>query len=273
MQADMYLRIAAGGFSLNAIGGVRGAARDVAEPTFADRLISREHYLMYQKDDASPYVRIGRFFPLFGLRLPDHTTYVRRFLGFHTLEESYGLAGGIYQGTWEVHAGAFMPVPIETQTTGEKAYGGTVYAEHSLREETAAIALQARVAIADEDNRYTVGAVGKMYLEGAKLQLLAELDYQLQTIDTRADTVTRSQLAGYLGATHFLTQGVMLTAAYERWEPDLIAGDVSRDAVSATVQYFPYAHIEALLTGKVEAQGEDLDHPGSYAMLMLHYYL
>ena len=45
------------------------------------------------------------------------------------------------------------------------------------------------------------------------------------------------------------------------------------DALSATIQYFPYAHIEALLTGKVEAQGEDLDHPGSYVMLMLHYYL
>ncbi len=59
-----------------------------AQPAGGSRFISREHYLMWRPAALGPYVRAGRFFAPFGLRLAEHYAYVRRDLGYNLLEES-----------------------------------------------------------------------------------------------------------------------------------------------------------------------------------------
>ena len=272
MQADLYVRAAVGGFSLNVIAGMRGAAR-APRPAFVDRLISREHYVMYQKDQASTYVRAGRFFPIYGLRLVDHTAYVRRFMGFYTFEESYAVEAGTYAGDWALDASLDTPVPTVLRGAGAQAFGATFHAERSLRDETASLAIQGRVAASEDDARYTLGTVGKMWLESKRLLLMGQLDLQLQTIDAGAEDVGRGQLAGYLGATWFWKPWFLLGGAAERWDPDLAVRDDERDALDLSVNVFPYAHVEVQLLGKLEAQGNDWGDADALGMLMLHYYL
>ena len=266
MQADVYLRGGTRGITLNLTAGLRGGARD-PQPRLVERLASREHYVMYERDSGT-YVRAGRFFPIYGLRSQDHTAYVRRYLGFHTLEEPYGIAAGTYATSWEAHVSAFVPRPIEFLGAGKKAKGVAAYYERRLFDDTAAIGLQSRLAIASTDNRLAVGAAGKRWFSDAEVLLLGELDLQRQSF---TDGPTRYQLAGYLGASKTITRGVMVGAALHRWQPDLRLRS-ARDAVELNLQYFPRAHFELHLLVRASGQG-DYDHPGLLTFLQAHYYL
>jgi hypothetical protein len=268
MQTDVYLRAGGERVSFNLTAGMRGGARD-PQPPFVERLVSREHYLMYQRESGA-YVRAGRFFPIYGIRSQDHTAYVRRYLGFHTLEEPYGLAAGSFGDTWEGHLSLFVPRPIEFLGAGVKARGAAAYVEQRLLDDTAAIAGQARLAVSSNDARIAAGVVGKRWWSGAGVMLLAELDLQRQSFADGAGP-TRYQLAGYLGASKTVAAGLMVGAAVHRWQPDLRLRS-SRDAFEVNVQYFPIAHVELHLLTRIGAEGH-FDDPGLLSLLQLHYYL
>ncbi len=268
MQTDVYLRAGGERISFTLTAGMRGGARD-PQPPFVERLVSREHYLMYQRDSGA-YVRAGRFFPIYGIRSQDHTAYVRRYLGFHTLEEPYGVAAGTFGQTWEGHLSLFVPRPIEFLGAGVKARGAAAYVERRLLDDTAAIAGQARLAVSEDDARIAAGIVGKRWWSGAGVMLLAELDLQRQSFEDDAGP-TRYQLAGYLGASKTVARGVMVGAAMHRWQPDLRLRS-SRDAFEVNVQYFPIAHVELHLLTRIGGEGH-FDDPGLLSLLQLHYYL
>ncbi len=268
MQADTYLRIGGEALSFNATLGLRGGARD-PQPPLVERLASREHYVIYERPSGT-YLRAGRFFPVFGLRSQDHTSSVRRYLGFHTLEEPYGVAVGTVRTEWEAHVSTFVARPLEVLGSGVKAKGITVYVERRFLHEMAALAGQARVAISPADRRVTAGLVGKRWFPEAEVMLLGELDLQRQTF---ADHVgpTRYQLAAYGGASTIVARGWMVGAAVHRWQPDLRLHS-ARDALEVNVQYFPRAHLELHLLSRVGGSG-DFDDPSLLTLLQLHYYL
>jgi hypothetical protein len=270
MQADLYARVIVGAWSVNVIAGVRGAARD-PKPDLLYRLASREHYVMYQREAGSGlYVRAGRFFPVFGLRSQDHTAYVRRYLGQHTLEEPYALSAGYQGDRSEFHSSVFVPQPVPLLGAGPSASGATGYYERRSADDRAAWAVQGKLAVTWEDVRATVGAVGKLWIEPAGLLVLGEVDLQRQSFDIGA---ARWQLAGYLGATRLLSPGWMFTAAVQSWDPDLALRSSSRGAAELNLQYFPLAHLELHLLGRLEAVGNDFDRPGLLSLLQFHYYL
>jgi hypothetical protein len=116
MQIDLRGRVAWKGFSFNGTVGLRGA-RTTGEfegEGGAGALawfVSREHYLEWADTTKGIWVRAGRFYPVHGLRLPDHTLYVRRYTGLNTLEEPYGVGLSVLQPKWEVHATAYWRSP------------------------------------------------------------------------------------------------------------------------------------------------------------------
>src|SRR5690606_16454937 len=113
MQADLYLRGAAGAWSVAATAGVRQVARDVIDSSPLDRFESREHYLMWRPRTRGVYARAGRFFAPFGLRSVNHTDFVRRYLGFHSSEETYGVSVGRVERDHEWHATAHTAAPVD----------------------------------------------------------------------------------------------------------------------------------------------------------------
>jgi hypothetical protein len=272
MQADLYIRAATGTFSAQITLGMSGAARGSSRPPL-QRLASREHFLMWQADhETGLYARAGRFFAPYGLRLEDHTAYSRRYLGQHTLEETYGLSVGKVEDEWEVHATAFVPPSMllgAFQHVGTPAMGAALYYERRARDDTAAWGAQSRLDIADESTTYWLGGVGKLWLEGPRLLFMSQLDLGLQTFDFDADP--RARLSVHLGVTRVLAQGWYLNAAVERYQPDVALAGTARDSVKLSLQYFFRSHWEVMLLGKLDSQG--LDTPDPMALLMLHYYL
>lgn len=265
MQADVHARAGTAGLSFTLIAGLRGGARD-PQPPLVERLWSREHYVTYERDDW--YARAGRFYPVVGLRLPDHTAFVRRYLGQGLYEEPYGLAAGTVRGEWEAHAHVYVPRPITVIGAGRLDRGAALSYERRILELTAAIGASVRYARSDDDTRATAGVTGKRWFEGSRLLLLGQLDVQRQAF---ANGAGRWQLASYLGATQTVARGVLVGVALHRWQPDLTLA-TARDAVEVDVQYFPRAHWELHVVGRATAAGNDLDAPALLSMLQLHYY-
>jgi hypothetical protein len=272
MQADLYTVLAVGPVSLNLTVGLNGSAR--SRPDGANVLnyvASPEHYVMFQREPDAFSIRAGRFFPQFGLRSQDHTAYVRRYLDMYTLEEPYAVEIGMTGPKWEGHVAGFLGNPVPFTGAGPRASGGTVYYERQIVDSEVMVAGQARVALTDDDRRYTVGAIGKWWLAGPGLLALAELDVTRQNF-VNAD-FGRMQLAGYLGVTKMLLPGYMIGAAIQRWSPDLTLQGSTRNALELNVQWFPVAHLEAHLLTRIEATGGDTTSPNLLALLQIHYYL
>jgi hypothetical protein len=288
MQIDLALRVAAGPVSVVAIGGLRGVVRsgspdtmddpasEAASPSLASYLVSREHYVMWRPKEEGAYVRAGRFAAPYGLRLADHTAYVRRYLGYNLLEETYGVGGGWIGDTVELHLTAFASDPYQGATRREK--GGA-----ALLEVRAASALvvgaSARVGVGDEDTRAQVGVHGKLWLDPAKLLLQAEVDGVRQIFGDVAGVGRifesgagdRFQVAAYAGPVLIPARGVYVGAAYQLFNEDVQVRDVIRHSLDAWLSVFPRAHVEIMASGRAQRIG-----PSEHAylgMLQLHYAL
>jgi hypothetical protein len=270
MQGDTYINLKGGPISFYAVAGPRAQVRGPRD-SLVERFGSREYWLMWRPKSTGWYARAGRFFAPFGLRSQDHTTFVRRYTGFHSWEETYNLSAGNVSDEWEAHATAFMPVPHDLMGYGPRASGGTAYYERRLADDTAVVGAQARVAIADADRNYLVGGVGKYYLESAKLLFMGELDLTLQ--DFADGGPSRSQLITHVSASYTPITGLMVSGGLERFDQDMSVADLARDAASLSIQYFPLAHWELMLIGKLEYVGGEYGDPNPLGMFQLHYYL
>lgn len=261
MQSDLYVQAKWRSVSVHLTLGLRGAVRRTeVEPI--SLVVSREHFVMWRAAQQGPYVRIGRFFAPFGLRLAEHPVWVRRTLGFHTLEETYNVSGGAVKNEWELHATAFTYDPLRPVV--QRARGGSLLGERRVGD-ALALGAQARVAIESDESRRIGGGYLKWWLEGPRLMLMAEADYVHHTIS--GVDYANHQLAAYAGLTWFPVQGLLATVAGERFDEDLHDTRATRHAASAHLQWFPRAHFEASLYGR--ATNTD----GKLLMLQLHYYL
>ena len=275
MQMDLYARFSGGPVSFNLTLGMRGGARGVSAPV-SQRFLSREHFVMWQPEETGWYARAGRFFAPYGLRLQDHTAFLRRYLGQHTLEETYTLSAGKIEDEWELHASLFVPpstlkVPFFLGgDVGQPAAGGALYYERRAREETAAYGVQSKIELSGDNTKYWVGGVGKLYLESAKLLLLSQLDIGMQTFSFDSDA--QMLLNAHLSATYFLRQGVLLGATIERYDPHLMLSGSARDSVNVSATWLFRSHWEVVAMGKLDLQ-QDFSTAVPMTMLMLHYYL
>lgn len=276
MQGDVYLRPKVRAVSFHMTLGARGAAR--SPRPLVQRLASREHYVQYEPSRARWYARAGRFFPVYGLRTQDHTAYVRRHLQMYLLEEPYGAAWGTYRDAWELHVSAFVKSP--RSFLGQASDDGVAaYWEHRDEDATTAFGAQTKLTVSATDRRAWAGAVYKRWMEESRLMVLGELDLGVQDFPAPPSTsaalapAPRAQLVGYLGATYFARQGLLIGGAVQAYDPDLALEATSRAAAEVNVQWFPIPHLELHLLTRLEAVGLDVDDTQALTLLQLHYFL
>jgi hypothetical protein len=274
MQADLAARVAfADSFSLAATVGYRGQARNSPaglndnnyQPASADRVVSREHYLMWRSGALGPYVRAGRFFAPYGLRLAEHTTYVRRDNGFNLLNETYGLSGGVVQNEWEFHVTAFVPDFL-------RSYGGQEKGAAAMFEkrfaDAYALGVDARVGLGDGSKRFGGGLFAKAYIAPIKTILMAQGDFvQLQG----ASGTSSNQIIGYIGPTIMPFRGLMLGGYAEVVQTDIKVKGTATTALNGQLNWFPYPHFELVL--QVRMQSPQEQEAAKTVMAQLHYFL
>lgn len=275
MQADVEVRVSLpAGFSAYATGGVRGQSRDNEDlvplqnyqPIDSSRFISREHWLMWQPSPQGWYVRAGRFFAPFGLRLAEHITYVRRDLGFNQLEESYNLSGGYVSDDWELHLTAFAPDFV--RHIGSEESGATAYYEHRILNSKGSLAVQSRLADRTGITRFIVGSVAKYYIEPLRTLLFGEADL----VHLMPDGVGSSeQMVSLLGASVLPARGWLFTVLGERNQEDLSVRRAAWDALTGMIGWFPVPHGELQLMGRL--QWPEGGTAAKTLFMQVHYFL
>ncbi|HVV84951.1 MAG TPA: hypothetical protein VHE35_17930 [Kofleriaceae bacterium] len=268
MQAEVSVDVHARGLSVAGTFGVLDAIRD-AQP-LGERLGSREHYVMYQPASEAWYVRAGRFFPAFGLRLLDHTAYVRRYTGLHTLEESYGLGAGTHGTRWELHASLLTPIEV-APVVGRHGWGYAVEYERLMGSGDASWSVSSKGQHDDDGNEAWLGLAWKQWLGGPRVLLSAEVDGGPRTLDSGMSTTAVLRLAGYAAVSYRPGSRWGAGVAAQLFDPDVRVNGQTSSALDATFSLFPRAHWElaALLRGELA----DLDHATGTGLLQLHYFL
>jgi hypothetical protein len=268
MQGDLYASLHVKDIYASFVLGPRGTAHGRQQDEgFTDRMYSREHYLMWRPNEQGPYVRVGRFQIPYGLRLAEHPTYIRRWGGQNTDEEPYAISGGVVKNEQEWHLSVFTKNPWRCYGQSCATIGGAAYYEKRVGEKTI-FGVHARAAFFDETDygydHYDGGLVGKYWIEGAKLLFQAQADYGVKNV--KAADYMNKEVLGYLGVTYFPVRGLSLTAAGETWVEDVATPDIARNAGSLEIQFFPWAHFEALFWGRMSTDATTL-------MAQIHYYL
>jgi hypothetical protein len=267
MQAEVYASAAAGGLSLEVTGGLRRPADGASAAHVA---WSREHYVMWRQHPSSPYgayVRLGRFMPVFGLRLAEHIAYTQRYGGYPLYGEAYGAAVEYVDAAFEVHATGFVHDSIGSAV--EHGDGAAVYAEARLGKH-AAVGGEAKYAASAELHTTYAGLTGKLYVEGADLLVQGEAEVIRQTIVAGGAT---TQLAGYVLATRPITDGWLLDVGLGHYTQATSVAGLYRDCVDANVHWFATPHTELMVTTRLELLDHGAGPTGGYALLQVHYRL
>ena len=274
MQADLSFRfLLSKDISFVGTVGYRGSARVGDEPTGAgaaqpdgsSRFISREHYLMWRPAAMGTYVRAGRYFAPFGLRLAEHNSYVRRDLGYDLLEETYNLSVGWVQSDWELHLTGFVPDYLR-HIGGDEVGGAALYEVHVG--DASALGLQGRVGNKTDRNRYTGGGFAKTYVAAVKALFQTELNLVHSIFPGGAST---ESFAGFASITFFPFKGFWLSPFAERLQTSISVRDSATNAAGVQANWFPYPHFELTLQGRVQVPAGTAT--AKTGLFFIHYYL
>jgi hypothetical protein len=265
MQAEFHVAALAGPFT---IGGDLGLTIQQEDGSPLTMLMSREHYVRWNQhpDNLGAYVQAGRFLPIYGLRLAEHTSYSRRFGGTPLFGETYGVAAGWVTAGAEAHVTGFVHDPLRPGTVD--ADGATLYAEKRFG--SASIGAEARYGKGDVAQTQG-GLTGKLWLDGPDVLLAAELQAVHQNF---ARGPSRNQLVGNLMASWFVKRGYLLDVIVGHYDEDVKVPAIDRDALEVNLHWMPKAHVELILMTRVQLIGLGGGGDGSgYALAQLHYRL
>jgi hypothetical protein len=265
MQADVAVRLGTVGLSVFGVAGLWRSVRSGEGALPPLRFISREHYLLWRPTRGDLYVRAGRFHTPYGLRLADHTSYLRRHLGLGLFEEPYAASVGYVSEPWEIHATAFVAKPL---TPPVRAVGGALLAEGRVGD--AVYGGSARSSFAPAGASHQAGLFAKYWWANTRLMFVAEVDGVRQTFSAAPDS-PRWQLVAYAGPIWMPVRGLSVGVAYELFAEDLRVRGLERHAVDAWAAFLPWAHFEIMFSARAQRIGPD--ERAWAGLLQLHYYL
>jgi len=208
-------------------------------------------------------VRAGRFFPRFGLMIANHTSPVRRGLGFDAGSETDQVEGTFVSEKLEITAYRDFGKPVrfpgddkDANEAVEKATGGTVAV--ALGDKSRAGASYRR-----QQDTHTSGAFTAVGLSETTF-VLAEID-QRRIKDLRA-------AASHLKVGHEVTRGVVPYLLHEADVADLRDGETRKDTYGLGLQWFPRPHFEIDAFYGHMLLRRDFSY-ASAGYLILHFYL
>lgn len=234
-----------------------------------DFFISRRHWISFLlgKEDLEKYqLRIGRFFPAYGLNIPEHTTVTRRGLGFDQNQESYNIEYSYLGEDWNINLTLVAGRPDKKELDREE--GGVIQASYNFKNNSK---FGINLYTANGTNhlsgdRRTMGGVFAIFSLKPKLSTLIEID--------RSSTPKKSYgIYEYIKIGYEYAQGVhfYLSAEYEK--PSLLKFNKKIEAANLGIQYFPWVHWEANSYLRYENNNLITPTKNKIFIFLLHYYL
>lgn len=259
MQADVEA-----GLVSNKITAVATAGR--APQNSANPVISRRHYMMYKPTDEWS-LRAGRFFPVFGLMLPDHAIVTKRNLGWDQGQESYNLEASYLGEVYNLYVTGIFGRPDDANLIREHGFSVNASVSFLDRFKTG---LSFYFGENNSQRKYLYGPFAILGFT-SKLYLLTETDL--------TDKRTFTPEVGQHGFVNFQKLGCELFQGFHIFISDEVAQSDFGNAMSRTdsyglgIQAFPRPHIEILATWQKQRSFAISPQYGDLAYLLLHYYL
>lgn len=262
MQRDIEIAGTFKKFTLAVTGGVQNKFTAPSETEF----ISRRHYMIYQATDTVS-VRAGKFYPAFGLYIPDHNTVIRKGLGFDQNTESYNLETAWQTEKWNVFGTVITGRPDDKTLKREKGMSLSVAYNPSEKMKVGGSYYYGET---DEIIHHYVGPYG-IFGFSEKIFLLA----QLTAVRSFPYTAQESSqgVVDYLRLDYEAWKGVHFYLAQELSQTDLKLGSSRTDTWGLGFQFFPRPHLEfQLIAQKIYQQGLH-NPPTDRLQFLAHFYL
>jgi len=220
---------------------------------------------------AEGYIKVGRFWPAFGLRIDDHTIFVRQYTGFNlrSFERAedtgveVGFLPGAFKGVVAVSNGGAQGIPSDKV----RALLGRVELMFS--------ASSFNFLVGGSAYRLAQGRSGKTIAGGflgAALEnnavLLGEVDY----IDDKTGVADIKSLVSYVELDYALIQGLDLKVAYDFYDPDVKNKSGSFSRYSFGFEFFPISGIEVRPLYRLYKE-EPTDLKNDEVHVLIHFYL
>jgi len=208
-------------------------------------LVSRQHWVGLAFADDAGLVRAGRINIPFGLRNPEHTSFVRAAtLTDINQDQQDGVAVSITKDSWRAEVMAILGnYSLRPDAFRERGLAG--YAEAALSS-TVAVGVSALATRADSALDTRAPALRQAYGLTARaalwkpLVLTAEIDALLSSLLGRG--IVHTGLAGWLQEDLEVLQGLHLISALERLSPT--DGSAAQLGWWGGLEWFPYPHLD-----------------------------
>lgn len=246
--------------------GTLGRSEFDSPSTLGEFLVSRRHYLMYKANNEFT-IRAGRFYPAFGLAVPDHTVATRRPLGFDQNQETYNVETSYIAEKYDLFLTAILG-RID-QPGYKRDRGGSARASYQWNEKykLGAGYYFGHNEIAD---RHLFGPYGMAAIT-KQIVLMQETDLVRTAPSTGAAT---------WGFAHFAKldfeplQGLHFFILEDVYRGDFKKAATVTNSFGGGVQFFPRPHFELIgQYQKMKNMAIDPNNYNDYLWLQFHYYL
>lgn len=264
MQYDVGAAVILPHVTIAAAGGPRADVRGVPEHA-EHKLRFREYYAKFDALDGGLSVRSGRFYPRFGLMMPQHTSNVRAGLGFDQGAENLNA-----EVTWITESDdvsltrLFGARPQELEGSREKgwaaAWAHQIFNKHR-------VGVSALSTDLDGTKRTAYGLNGIFALND-KWFVMSEADRQRH----ERDGLERNELLVYSRLGFEPVQGVVPFLQVENSAPDLKDLKSRFDSCALGTQWYPRPHFDFEASLGTLLKHTDYTYV-AVGYLLIHYYL
>lgn len=226
---------------------------------------TREAYLLLRSADSGAYLKAGRLFLPYGLRLEDDRTFIRQVSGINFNSSDDGVEGGWAKGPWSVHLALSNGSSGGTETNNGKQLSLLANLVYPLWRAGASY----NVNSASGADRKMGNLFGG--LRTGPISWLGEIDY---FVDDGTATGRRKSVASLLEANTEVAKGHNLKLGYEFFDPDRTVAQNQRTRYSLAWEYTPFQGLQ-LRTGYRHNRGIPQSSPqnSKELFLQLHGYL
>jgi hypothetical protein len=237
------------------------------EREITDLLTIRELYAMVDNLPFGAFARAGRFQPVYGWRIPDHTSFTRRSLGFDEDRSVFGLDAGIAGNYWYGQLNFFRQgVGVWPADSQQPGYGATVTAGYRDLGWQAAANLQVLDRTRGSDE-VTTGVQWALNLY--PVTYLGQYDYSMSAPGGDVEAAAHSLFA-YHEVDWTIFRGFLLKAKYDWMDPNVTFLDDHKHRFTSGVEWHPFMHVHLLADYRVNMKAYELDTLGNELLVQLH---
>lgn len=262
MQTDLETAIIIKKFIVSISGGIQHA--ESSEPEKGS-FLSRRHYIGYKASD-NISIRAGRFFPAYGINIPEHASVIKRGLKWDQGGETYNLEINYLKNNLEIFVSGLFGRPDVSNNNSDKGY--SISPSYSLSDKIK-IGINYLDGNSEQFNRKLYG----MHILAAyneKLYFLSEIDWQkikLASVSQNSNGFFNYNKLGYE-----IVQGLHFNFTFEYGQSDLNRSTSIIRTVGPGFQFFPRPHIEISGLWSKQQIVAVSDKYGDFAYIILHYY-